>query len=52
MTIYESSGSGLYPVPPLSERMNCERFGIDLRELAVRAVSQHQRAALAAIPKA
>jgi hypothetical protein len=26
--------------------MNCERFRIDLRELAVRAVRQHQRLAL------
>jgi hypothetical protein len=32
--------------------MSCERFRVDLRELAVRAVNQHQRAALAVIPQA
>jgi hypothetical protein len=47
--IHEPSGSGLHPVPPCSERMNCERFGVDLWELAVCAVSQHQRLALAVI---
>jgi hypothetical protein len=28
--VHEPSGSGLYPAPPSSERMNCERFGVDL----------------------
>ncbi|HEV7512373.1 MAG TPA: hypothetical protein VGO27_11800, partial [Candidatus Acidoferrum sp.] len=32
-------------------RMNCERFRVDLRELAVRAVSHGQRFALAVIPQ-